>query len=124
MSGRRGFNRPGLRNAAGPAHRIGRTASMRCGHVRIAVARLVVVDDRDLILPAEPAAKVDQLAALGAEREVRLHPVAGRVDSFFADGTEQLAHGATLRICRSSSRTTRHNRAASWAVALSTDSPG
>ena len=36
------------------------------------VVRFIGVDDRDLILSPEPAAQVDQLAALGAEREMAL----------------------------------------------------
>ena len=59
------------------------------GWSRRACGILFVVGDRDLVFPIEPAAEIDQLAAVAAEGEVGTG-VAARVgvDWFFANGAE------------------------------------
>src|SRR5688572_556193 len=69
------------------------------------VGLLILVRDRDLVLAVEPAAEVNQLAAVGAER-VRLGPVRLLVgNGSLADGAFHGACGRTGLTCRPSSLT-------------------
>ena len=50
-----------------------------------AVVRFVVIDNGDLIFPAQPSTKVDELAAIGAKGKVRPFSFAGLGEVAFAD---------------------------------------